>query len=204
MAGAIEIYRPRSLSPTGKEVDLEEWKSVPGYEGYYEVSNMGRVRSVDRWIEYPDGRMALHKGVELSQKNRSGKYKKVGLWKDNRVKYVNANVLVLMAFVGNRPEPHHHACHKNGDPLDNRLENLEWGTPSKNARDRVRHGRDKDASKTHCPQNHEYTKENTSLSKEGHRKCKKCHAAREYAKRHPELNMTWLEILELRERKEDA
>lgn len=176
----------------------EEWREIPGYEGYYEVSNMGRVRSVDRWIIYPDGRTALHKGVELSQRNRGSKYKKVGLWKDNKVKYVNVNVLVLLAFVGSRPQPNYHACHINGQHSDNRLENLEWGTPSKNAQDRVKHGTDANSSKTHCPQGHEYTAKNTSVNR-GSRKCKKCHAAREYTRRHPEIGMTWLELVALRD-----
>jgi hypothetical protein len=72
--------------------------------------------------------------------------------------------------------------HLNGDPFDNRLENLAWGTARDNAEDRMRHGRGvlKD-QKTHCINGHEYTEENTYRwsSENGYRRCKTC----EWAKR---------------------
>ena len=45
----------------------ETWKAIPNYEGYYEVSDLGRVRSLDRFITYSDGRVTKHKGKVLTQ-----------------------------------------------------------------------------------------------------------------------------------------
>ena len=98
-------------------------------------------------------------------------------------KMINASVhrVVLEAFVGPCPEGHE-ACHNNGNPSDNRLENLRWDTKSANALDRVRDGRDVHARLTHCPNEHEYTPENTDRRPDGSRRCRACHRARERAR----------------------
>ncbi len=71
-----------------------------------------------------------------------------------------AHRAVLLAFVGPCPEGME-ACHNNGDPLDNRVENLRWDTRSNNTLDKVAHGTHPMASKTHCKRGHEFTPENT-------------------------------------------
>lgn len=78
---------------------------------------------------------------KLLKLGTAGTYKQ---WraKDDSGKYRNyhAHILVLELFVGPRPTPQHHARHLNGDPLDNRLENLAWGTAKENYADSKRHG----------------------------------------------------------------
>ena len=118
----------------------EVWKPVPGYEGLYEVSDQGRVRSLDR---------------DITQKSRWGTWftlrKKGKLLRPGRMPQGHQSValgrrnsqcvhkLVLMAFVGPAPD-RHECCHNNGDPSDNRLENLRWGTRRENILDAVKHG----------------------------------------------------------------
>ena len=105
----------------------EVWKAIPGYEGRYEVSDQGRVKSYRRG--YVSGRIlkpgrmpAGHLSVALGRGNSQCVHK-----------------LVLLTFVG--PPPARHEClHINGIPSDNRLCNLRWGTRSENMRDAYAHG----------------------------------------------------------------
>lgn len=108
----------------------ENWLPVVGYEGIYEVSDLGRVRSVDRI----DARGWRRKGRVLRQ-HFNHDYLKVSLcgksWQVHR--------LVIEAFRG-APGPGEECCHNNGDGRDNRLANLRWGTKQDNMRDRSLHG----------------------------------------------------------------
>lgn len=109
----------------------EEWRWVAGYEGRYEVSSFGRVRSVERITTH--GRRRVGKFLKP---NQSAKYHSVCLGLGNSKPI---HVLVLKTFVGPRPEKNH-ARHLDGDSSNNRADNLAWGTPSENAEDRRRHG----------------------------------------------------------------
>lgn len=87
----------------------------------------------------------------------------------------NARVSVMVAetFLGPRPEGAD-VCHNDGDPTNNRVENLRYDTHSENMRDMVRHGRN-NASKTHCPQGHPYSGDNLRIiPKTGGRVCRTC------------------------------
>ena len=111
-----------------KEVD-EIWRPIEGYEGSYEVSNLGRVRSLDRI----DTRGWRHKGRICKQtKNKRG-YLLVSLWWGNRGKNVLVHRLVASAFI---PNPDGFPCvnHKDECPQNNRVENLEWCTLEYNIR----------------------------------------------------------------------
>lgn len=105
----------------------EIWKYVPGYEGLYQASNLGSVKSLDRLVLYSDGSKRIHKGRILSASVKI--YKKVQLTKDKKVKDFLVHQLVAMAFLGHIP------CglkrivdHINNDKLDNRVENLQITT----------------------------------------------------------------------------
>ena len=114
----------------------EVWKDVPGYEGMYQVSNTGRVKSLDRktTCKY----RPTIKGRELSKINTSnGGYKKVFLWKNNKGKGIQIHRLVLLAFKG---PSELETRHLDGNPLNNHLDNLKYGTPKENASDQRRHG----------------------------------------------------------------
>lgn len=114
----------------------EIWKKVPGYEKY-QISNFGKVRHIRTGrlkkfcIQQYDGPPYLT--VQL-QKNASVEpnFRK-------RNKPIRIHRLLLMAFV-RMPEDGEIGCHKNGNSMDNRLENLYWGTRKDNAQDSIRHG----------------------------------------------------------------
>ena len=109
----------------------EIWKDIAGYEGWYQVSNMGRVRSVDRTVYFKDGRRSrFYKGQIKSFKYHNG-YQMVNLLKNKNLEVVYVHRLVLETFVP-QVEGKTWCNHKNGIKSDNRVENLEWCTPSEN------------------------------------------------------------------------
>jgi hypothetical protein len=100
----------------------EVWKDIPGYEGYYQVSDMGRVRSLERVIISTTGqRVPVQERILKGTEHKSG-YFIVGLAK-NGIKTRTIHSLVALAFVGERPE-RNDIHHKNGNKKDNRLNNL--------------------------------------------------------------------------------
>lgn len=100
---------------------MEIWKDVAGYEGQYQVSSLGRVRSIDRIT--PCGRK-LHGKIRKATLNKNGYYY-VNLSKGGKVKNVPVHRLVASAFIDN---PNHHTTvnHINEAKTDNRATNLEW------------------------------------------------------------------------------
>ena len=158
----------------------ERWLPVPGYEGYYEVSDHGRVRSLDRTVTAPDGRSWRQPGVTMTTTIRPDGYSVVMLSKEGKRKVGRINMLVLEAFVGPRPDGFH-ACHNDGDCTNNTLANLRWDSLAENNRDMVRHGVHNNASKTHCPAGHAYTPENTYVlpARPTARYCRACKKKRD-------------------------
>lgn len=122
---------------------IEEWRSVVGYEGLYEVSNLGRVRSLDRLCKSNKRSDQWMKGRILKPKINRHRQSRctVALGKEGKVSYPYISRLVLTAFVGPAPSGHD-AAHWDGDPTNNRLDNLRWATDSENMMDKKRHGTD--------------------------------------------------------------
>lgn len=118
---------------------MEIWKSVLGYEGFYEVSNNGRVKSLTRMVRYRGRQSRTAPGRMLRPRRDKDGYSRVVLSRDGRSKPIVIHCLMLEAFVGPRPGGFY-GCHDNGDNSDNRLSNLAWKTPKQNADDRDRHG----------------------------------------------------------------
>jgi len=127
------------------------WRWVPGYKGYYQVSRFGEVRSVPRVVWYqclrPDGLGFTWRWAKLTLKGRimtqtadlSGHFT-VKLSKNGISKDYSVHRLVLDAFVG--PRPKEMECrHLDGNPMNNRLDNLRWGTSGQNRVDMYSHGR---------------------------------------------------------------
>lgn len=123
----------------------ERWINVVGYEGYYQVSDHGNVRTVPRVII----RTGRNEGVSHTVRSKilkpwpQGRYKHmfVGLYRERGMMKVKAvHRIVLEAFVGPCP-PGMQCCHWDGDTSNNRVENLRWDTPKNNQADRERHGR---------------------------------------------------------------
>lgn len=147
----------------------EEWRPVCGWERLYEVSSDGRVRSLDR----VDWRGQRYRGRMLTLNVKSGGYLTVGLCDNGEHRTRAIHRLVAEAFLGPRPD----GCevrHLDGDPKNNRLANLAYGSPSENSLDRVRHGTDYNAGKTHCMHGHLFDDANTYIHPNGHRQCRAC------------------------------
>lgn len=167
----------------------ETWLPIPGFENHYEVSNQGRVRSLERAVtSHSDNRRRVFKGRVLKQGSRKNGYCVVGLSKDGVVHDWYVHRLVLWAFVG-APPPGAECCHNNDVRDDNRLENLRWGTHKANVGDAVARGRhrnpqaDENRQKTHCHRGHPYDEANTIVRPEG-RGCRECIRMNERARYH--------------------
>ena len=124
-------------------INKEIWKDIPGYEGSYQVSNIGRVRSFDREFIDSIGRRRLLKGrVFFSHKSRTG-YIGIRLHsaiRQKKRKSFLTHRLVLMAFKGMPTKKRPHCNHINGIKTDNRIENLEWCSNKENVRHAYRIG----------------------------------------------------------------
>lgn len=107
------------------------WKDIPGYEGRYQASDMGAIRSVDRYAPWtgPRGRQYTRflKGQELAQNRGTNGY--LGVQLGLRNPHLTHR-LIAETFLG--PSEGRQVNHRNGDRSDNRLENLEWVTCSEN------------------------------------------------------------------------
>lgn len=109
----------------------EEWKSVPGYEGRYEVSNKGDVKSLNYRMT---GQPKILKPVT------SGKgYLMVGFFSNGKVRWNKIHRLVAELFIPN-PENKPQVNHINGIKTDNRTSNLEWATNGENQKHAYKHG----------------------------------------------------------------
>lgn len=117
---------------------FEVWKDVPGYEGYYQVSNWGRVRSAKR--EVPRGATRITIRSRMLSPSLVRGYPHVTLYKDKTLKGYYVHQLVLEAFVGPCPDGME-SCHfPDRSPLNNRVGNLRWDTPKNNHQDKKAHG----------------------------------------------------------------
>lgn len=159
----------------------ETWLPIPEWEALYEVSDQGRVRSLGRRPAF--GRSYPPK--ILAPLRHSGGYLQVSLRDRQTVKKRFIHRLVLSTFVG-EAGPREECRHLNGDPTDNRLVNLQWGSKAENLRDKTRHGTDHNAKKTHCPRMHPLTGSNVDpvrFAETGWRACLACKRAGAYASR---------------------
>jgi hypothetical protein len=118
---------------------VEEWRAVPGWEGYYEVSNKGRVRSVERVIEFEDGRVRRFPVVVRSTHTDGFGYFKLTLKRAKRQERILVHQAVAAAWLGPRPVGFD-VCHNDGNKTNNAVENLRYDTRAANRADSVRHG----------------------------------------------------------------
>ncbi len=117
----------------------EVWLPVVGWEGLYEVSDWGKVRSLDRVVLCHDGRQLRICGRLLRTcPDRKG-YLTAKLWKENRERTCRVHTLVAEAFLGPRPAGMD-VCHGSADRTDNRAANLRYGTRAANMADKLRDG----------------------------------------------------------------
>lgn len=119
---------------------MELWTAIPGYDGFYEVSSYGNVRSLTRAVPYGRHQGMVYKGRELKQ-FVTGKYLSVKLARAGITKTAYVHELVLLAFEGARPLTGQRCeiRHLDGDKTNNRLDNLKYGTVKENFADRKLH-----------------------------------------------------------------
>ena len=163
----------------------EIWKPVKGFEGYYEVSNLGRVRSVDRLVKYSNGQIHLHKGRILSPGlvHKLG-YLQVALCNNGKIKHKMVYRLVAEAFIPN-PDNLPQVNHKDENAFNNCVENLEWCTIEYN----INYGtRTQKAIESNIKNGH-WDPNMCGLDKEEYEKRKRM----KYRDRHNEANRRWRE-----------
>jgi hypothetical protein len=158
------------------DANAERWLPVVGYEGFYEVSDLGRVRSLPR-VKRNGCRMA---GRILTLGRHKHGYPVANLWMDNRYQTRTVHTLMAEAFLGPAPDGTE-VRHLDGDSAHCVLSNLTYGTHGDNMQDSLSHGTNDRAGRTHCPQDHAYDAENTAIGRRGDgsvfRVCRKCSRA---------------------------
>lgn len=170
------------------DVSPERWLPVVGYEGLYEVSDHGNVRSLDRWTTGPSGKCRRRYGKAMKINLKRGHYPMVQLCNNGTVRGKSVHRLVASAFIGvpeNAEELH--VCHYDGDRENNHVSNLRWDTAAANYLDQIRHGRDtasrpKRPPMMVCQRGHRMTPDNVWLYQEGKhlkRRCKACQRLRQ-------------------------
>ena len=129
MRKKIEQHRKdKFMTSLAKTLDTENWKPIAGYEGLYEISDMGNVRSIRRNL------------IKSPAANDRG-YFHVGLHNGAKQERLYVHRLVLETFIGPCPGAVD-GCHNDGNRANNRLDNLRWDTPMNNHADRLTHGTD--------------------------------------------------------------
>lgn len=106
---------------------IEEWRDIPDYEGLYQISNHGRFRGMPR-------NDAINRRLPeryIQPNKRTDGYYTIHLWRGGKRQQKKMHVLVMLVFVGQRPEGAH-INHIDGNPSNNRLDNLEYCSPSDN------------------------------------------------------------------------
>ena len=109
----------------------EIWKDIEGYEGLYQISNLGNVKSLHRIANIPNGHRKVKERILKQTENRG--YRAVIISKEKTRKEFSAHRLVAFHFIPN-PENKPEVNHIDGNKSNNKVENLEWVTPSENIR----------------------------------------------------------------------
>lgn len=172
----------------------ESWKSIPGYDGYYLVSDSGRVRSIDRVINTAQGKRKCRGKIMSPVPDKLGR-PVVNLCKDGSPKQWKVHRLVAAVFIGPCPDGME-VCHGDGNNKNNHVSNLRYDTHNANYQDMIDHGTHPWKSATHCIRGHELSGDNLlpSEARRGNRGCLACARTRSYLNRHEEMRVDFQSI----------
>lgn len=174
---------------------MEEWRDIPGWEGYYQASNLGNLKGVTRTITRKDGVVMTLKEAPLKLTlNKKTKHYQVDLTRDGKSNGYRVHQLVALTFLGVRPDGME-VRHINDDPSDNREQNLAYGTRRENMLDRGRNGINTHANKTHCKRGHLYSGENL-IVRDGKRSCRSCLNGKAYSLYHGLPESSWQQVMD--------
>jgi len=120
--------------------EQEEWRDIKGYEGRYQVSSLGLIKSISRLVEYVAGYTKSVKGRTMKLCVANNGYLQIALNRDNTEKNYTVHRIVAQTFI---PNPDNLPCvlHNDDDPTNNCVSNLRWGTQQDNIDDRTKRGR---------------------------------------------------------------
>jgi hypothetical protein len=124
-----------------EELLTEEWKDICYWEGYYQCSNLGRIKSLKRTIIRKDGKIKILKERILKPYQNKLRYFHVVLCKNGKKKTYDIHQLVCTSFHGACPDGEE-CLHKDNNPANNHADNLCWGTRTENQHDRIANGTD--------------------------------------------------------------
>ena len=172
---------------TRKPTQLENWQPIPGYP-HYQVSDKGRVKSLDRTVTGKNGTPRKVPGRVLKPWRSGVDRFCVKLSHDGQSINARVHQLVALTFLGECPE-NMMVCHNDGNHDNNRADNLRYDTMSSNMLDAVHHGTHNMARKTHCNRGHELVEPNLAIAakRKGWRECKACSKSRPKAKNEEDL-----------------
>lgn len=183
-------------SPNSTHRRSEEWRDIPGWHGLYQASSRGRIRGIDRTIIRRDGRTIRVPQTVLKPGSLKYGHQIVGLYNSGEKKRsVAVHRLIARAFLGECP-PGEEVCHIDGDPRNNSVENLRYGTRNENVKDSVRHGTHQNSRKTKCNRGHALAAPNLTAAsmRKGHRSCLACARAHSRVYQKPALRTHFQDI----------
>lgn len=109
----------------------EEWRNIKGYDGRYQISSFGRIKSLERYVDRKkQGKLKIKERIMIPRLTKTGYYR-IGLCANNKLKMFCIHRLVAETFIPNS-EKKPQVNHKNGIKNDNKVSNLEWVTNSEN------------------------------------------------------------------------
>lgn len=173
----------------------EEWRPVVDWPEY-QVSSLGRVRSLDRITRAGTGTRLMRGRVLRQAAGKDGR-PYVSLCRHPQQYTAKVCWLVARAWHGPCPQGRQ-ALHGDGNPANNTPGNLRWGTPAENMADCVAHGKHRYASAIKCRWGHRFEGSNLFVrprpNRSSERRCVSCHLARGYVQWHPDMKSRFAEV----------
>lgn len=163
---------------------FESWVDIPQWEGFYQISNKGRVKSLARRVYYRGGVKYYEKPETMLTPGLVGAkrrlYPRVVLCDGPRQRHAMVHMLMAESFLADSYFPGAQACHWDDNQFNNTIENIRWGTRRENKLDQVRNGNHHQSNKSYCSRNHSLLlSENLVPSgvKQNKRQCRACRNA---------------------------